>query len=250
VIAKQVSVKEPDRAPLPFIIKISPEPATTPEKPVARTPKIKSMRPKQVEKPVNIHDDFEFLYVPGAPPAPVPPTPPAIVINESNIEGFSFRMPIAVGDEFEVIAGAPDPRDRRSPDILRNNKVKAVQEMTAASPRYYQVFKNKAKQFEELEKIEGAIAKAGMHPENFFQEHELNAMVENLVTTQGEEIKQRVQVERKKATEKKTGRPVIRTINADRGMTITIIQDEAQVEITVKDKRIFETLTESDAKNR
>ncbi|HEX5668835.1 MAG TPA: M56 family metallopeptidase [Chitinophagaceae bacterium] len=263
VIAEQVSLKEPERAPLPFIINISPEPARTPEKPVARTPKIKPVPQKQVEKTV---DDFEFLYIPDAPPAPLAPTPPAHVINENNSEGFSFIMPITISDEFQMIAGAPDPRDRRSPDILRNNRVKVAKEMTTASPRYYQILKNKAKQFEELEKLEGTIARAGMHPETFFRENELNAMVESMFsaqgekmaqevqvemkTMQGEKMKQRAQVERKPAPEKKAARPVIRTVPADQGMTITIIQDEAQIKIKVKDKRIFEALSGSAVRNR
>jgi hypothetical protein len=95
-----------------------------------------------------------------------------------------------------------------------------------------------------------------MHPETFFRENELSAMVETMIaaqgekmaqqvqverkTMQGEKMKQRMQVERNPAPGKKPARPVIRTVPADQGMTITIIQDEAQIEITVKDKRIFE----------
>jgi hypothetical protein len=71
-----------------------------------------------------------------------------------------------------------------------------------------------------------------------------------MISTQGEKMTQQVQVERKVAPGKKASRPVIRTIPADQGMTITIIQDEAQIEITVKDKRKFEALTESAVRNR
>jgi hypothetical protein len=245
VIAKQVGLQEPVRASLPFIVNISPEPVKAPEKPVTRSPKIKAPE-KPAEKPVARLEDFDFIYLPEAPVSPVAPTPPAApFVNESPGEGFSFRLPLNISDEFQVVTGAPDPRDRRSPEILRNNKIRVGQESFTTSPRYYQAIKNKAKQFEELEKLEGAIARVNMHPEQFYQEHELNAMVENMIATQGEKMKQRVQVERKSLPEKKITKPVIKTIPGDNGMTITIIQDEGQIEITVKDKRIFEAQSES-----
>jgi beta-lactamase regulating signal transducer with metallopeptidase domain len=236
VIAQQVAMKETDRVPLPFIMKISTKQKPSQEKTFVKSLKNKPPFSKLTENSIVKETDFEFVYMPDAPPAPAAPVPPTPLDKVITSEGLYFHLPLTPSEDLTWVSGAPDPRDRRHPDILMNNKIKITTDL-AYSPRYYQSIKNKALPFEDLEKPEGAVAKVRTHPEQFFQEQEFNTMIENLKTTQEEKVKPRVQVEIKKQPQKKATASLIRTMPVDKGMIITIIQDEAQIEITVKDKQ-------------
>jgi hypothetical protein len=236
LIAQQVTFKEPGRAPLQFMNKIATVQSPSKEKPIIKSTKYKPAPSKQSANPIAKEADFGFVYDIDAPPPPAAPVPPTPPVNEVTNDGFYFRLPLTTSDQFNSVSGAPDPRDRKDPDILRDNKIKMEMDL-AYGPRYYQTIKNKAFQIDELEKLEGTIAKARNHQEQFFQEQEMNTMVENLISTQNMKMKPRVQVGTKNLPQKKSTATVIRTIPVENGMTITIIQDESQIEITVKDKQ-------------
>ncbi|HLO81528.1 MAG TPA: M56 family metallopeptidase [Chitinophagaceae bacterium] len=234
-IAQQVALEETDRAPLPFVMKLSyPEKAPAVEKTVPKISKPKIQSPRNFERTIADDNNSELLFAPETPVAPVPP--PAPPVTELTSEGFNFALQFPEAEDLLKTAGAPDPRDRRHPDILRNEKFRKEQEFSRTKDAY-RVVQDNARQFQDLAKLKGNIANISAHPEQIYTEKVLEDMVENMITAQGQAITPRIQYERKKVSGTKIARPVIKAIPADNGMTITIIRNEEQIEITVKDKR-------------
>ncbi len=234
-IAQQVTLKETARAPLPFVMKLDyPEQAPSVEKAVPKTPRPKLQPAKVIEEPVTDINNVELFFSPEAPVAPVPP--PAPPVNEFTSEGFNFSFQFPESEDLIKASAAPDPRDRRHPDILRNEQFRKAKEL-ARSPEVYRAIQNNAKQFQDLAKLKVNMGNLSEHPEQIYNEKLLADMEENIIAGQGLSVTPRIQMERKIATGKKVARPLIRTIPVDNSMTITIIQDEEQIEITLKDKR-------------
>jgi hypothetical protein len=211
-----------------------PEQAPSLEKVLHKTPRPKLQPAKVIEEPVADVNNFELLFSPEAPPAPVPP--PAPSVSEFASEGFNFNFQFPESETLMKASAAPDPRDRRHPDILRNEQFRKAKEI-AGSPEVYRAIQNNAKQFQDMAKLKVNMGKLIEHPEQIYTEKLLADMEENIIAGQGVTITPKIQMERKIAAGKKVARPLIRTIPVENGMTITIIQDEEQIEITLKDKR-------------
>jgi hypothetical protein len=208
-----------------------PEKAAAAERSVAKISKPKSQLTKTAEKPVVEENKFELFFAPETPVAPLPPTAPPT--PEFANEGFNFSMQFPEAEELLKTAAAPDPRDKRNPDILRSGQYRKAQELVRTTEAY-RTIRDNTQQIQDLAKLKGNMVKIA-HPEQIYTEKVLEDMVQNMI--QGEAITPEFKVEKKKVSGTRVARPMFKTAPADNGMTITIIRNEEQIEITVKDKR-------------
>jgi beta-lactamase regulating signal transducer with metallopeptidase domain len=236
IAASQVVIGESTPVPLPFIMKIAPEPAHPPkpktilkEKKITATPQQK----KQAEQ----HQEMEFvtfIETPAAPAHPVPPPAPAFPQDEL-IRYFNTPAPHAQQEEhLFMFKNAPDPRDRRSPDILGNSRAKTAQRRAIAAEQQRALVEGF--NMPEFEKFEESIAKIGQHAEGMAVDMELEEVMRKAFTTSPVKVK-KIQGEKMVTAPGTANRKTIRTIPVEKGMTITIIQNDEQIEITVKDSR-------------
>jgi beta-lactamase regulating signal transducer with metallopeptidase domain len=236
IVASQVLTRESTPFPLPFIMKIAPEPAS-PAKPKTIIKERKNTKTTQ-QKKQEIHDvEMEFVTFtenPLPPAHPVAPPAPAFP-PEELIRYFNAPAPHAqLEEQVFLFKNAPDPRDRRSPDILRNPKLRTAprRATTAEQPRpIVEGFS-----ISEFEKFEESMAKIGQHAEGRAMEMELEELMHKAFTTSPVKVK-KIQGEKMLAVPGTTNRKMVRTIPIEKGMTITIIQNDEQIEITVKDSR-------------
>jgi beta-lactamase regulating signal transducer with metallopeptidase domain len=236
VVASQVVIRESAPVPLPFIMKIAPEPAHPPKpKTILKETKLTAItqRKKQSEQ----HQDMEFVTFvenPIAPAHPVPPPAPAFPPDEL-IRYFNTPAPHAQQEEHVfMFKNAPDPRDRRSPDILGNPRMKTAQRRAIAAEQQKALVEGFS--IPDFEKFEESIAKIGQHAEGMAVDMELEEVMRKAFTTSPVKVK-KVQGEKMLTVPSAPNRKMIRTIPVEKGMTITIIQNDEQIEITVKDSR-------------
>jgi len=230
--------------PLPFIRKISPVEQThnntTPKAGKLKTgspvtTKAENSRKTTVAAPKSI-------IPPVAPAPPQPPTPPSSPeefearawqkISEAGIPFMPAEMDMLINSPNG--GTAPDPRDRRSPSILRSVMIaKAVaplvhnwDEESANLRSLARINSNKALVERSLIKVKKDKEKA---EREFFQFH----------SGQAAEVFAQAMEEQSRVTErrKNQGRKIIKEFPGEDGMTIILRQEGAEIEITVKDSR-------------
>jgi hypothetical protein len=151
------------------------------------------------------------------------------------IRYFNTPAPHAQQEEHVfMFKNAPDPRDRRSPDILGNPRMKTAQRRAIAAEQQKALVEGFS--IPDFEKFEESIAKIGQHAEGMAVDMELEEVMRKAFTTSPVKVK-KVQGEKMLTVPSAPNRKMIRTIPVEKGMTITIIQNDEQIEITVKDSR-------------
>ncbi len=167
---------------------------------------------------------------PKAPLAPLPPPPPAAEIEElASIWNFP-----STGEISEINIGkksqAPDPRDRRHPGILINTDLAMIEQSANIARNNVDLDK-----LIRLEKDRSAMALP--NGKTMYEEGELiQPLVEDYIKTTPELQFRKIRTETMKGYSA-TPKPIIHAVPGQKGMTIRIIGDENQIEITVKDKK-------------
>jgi hypothetical protein len=236
VAASMVTPTDLAPVPLPFIMKIPPEPAAAPKMKLVQKEKRTIVNDLQVEKPEDQYKELEFVTFaepPVAPEHPVAPPAPAFPLEE-QLRYFNVPAPHAQQEEQVFTFNAPDPRDRRSAEILGKPRMRAAQPRTIISEDQRQVVEGLS--IPEFEKFEESIAKIAQQAEGNAANMELENVMRKAFTTSPVKMK-RLQGEKMPPLPATPNRKTIRTIPVEKGMTITIIQNDEQIEITVKDSR-------------
>ncbi|HSF45892.1 MAG TPA: M56 family metallopeptidase [Chitinophagaceae bacterium] len=238
VVASQVMIGEAAPAPLPFIMKIAPEPAApAKQKAIHKERKIVT-RTSLIQKKDERVEKVEFVSFeekPVMPEHPVAPPSPALPPDEL-IRYFNVPTPQAVQEEMTFTFKGPDPRDRRSADILGKPKVKTYQRKSINTDDQRTLVEGF--RLAEFEKMEESIRKAGQHADvmGMAQEIELHENMRKAFATSPVKVK-KIQQDKKPLAPGADFRKSVRTIPSENGMTITIIHNDEQIEITVKDMR-------------
>lgn len=169
-------------------------------------------------------------------PPPPPPAPPFETVADEDFKQI-WVYPSAGSPSFqEAPAGtrAPDPRDRRHPDILRN-----AERDLAMHPEIM----NMVREGINLEKMIVTEKKKKVLQGIYERNEEPNVELDRILFEQSIAVDPAPRIQMKKVkTEslRKITTPVmprVQTFNKEKEMTIRIIQDDEQIEITVKDRK-------------
>jgi hypothetical protein len=130
--------------------------------------------------------------------------------------------------------GAPDPRDRRHPDILRN-----AERDLAMHPEIMSMVREGI----DLEKMIVTEKKKKVFQEIYERNEYPNVELDRILFEESIEVDPAPRIQMKKVKTESLRKmtlpvaPRVQTFNKEKEMTIRIIQDDGQIEITVKDRK-------------
>jgi beta-lactamase regulating signal transducer with metallopeptidase domain len=187
--------------------------------------------PKQAKKPQVVRAPHHALPV-TPPPPPSPPAPPAGDESISQVWVF-FPAGSPSSPEAPAPVAAPDPRDRRHPNILRN-----AERDLAVHPDIIELSKNGITLEKMITKEKKTKAIPG-HYERYEGDYHLD--LEQVMIDQHFDMDPGVSLQKVKQEAirgiKVPATPRVETFSKDKEMTIRIIKDGEQIEITVKERK-------------
>lgn len=223
----------------PFPVVITTQLATIAPVPIQPAPQFIDLTREQRKKPVQKQAQRKpqeprvpFTQLPATPPPPPPPAPTGAEEEFRQVWVFPSTGSPASPDA-PVVSAAPDPRDRRHMDVLRN-----IDRELATHPEMMDMVRNGIS----LEKMIIAEKKKKVMP-GIYEQFEVEPNVELERVLLGRAFAQEPGVQLKKIKSETFGgmaapaRPRVQTFNKEKEMTIRIIQDDAQIEITVKERK-------------